>query len=103
MSDMDILLKARDALKIAKHEPGRIRLKFGLDILDKAPELKEKEGRAKLRAIDGIEGIEINPIAFSLVVTYDEDLIAPDTWEALIDGSEEEAEAAVAEVMAIQG
>jgi hypothetical protein len=93
--DPCILLEARSLVRIIHHVPGRVRLRADPRILDAVPELISEEGRAAFAAWRGIEDIRINPVAFSLVIRYDPDTLDPAQWEALLEGSEEEARSVV--------
>ena len=89
--DLGVLLRARNYLTITKHEPGKIRLRYKLAALTAIPELRSKEGRKAIMAIDGLIDIDVRPLAFSLVIRYDPAKIEPAWWDALLVGPEDNA------------
>lgn len=75
---------------IVHHVPGRIRLK-----LTASPEevstVTNEDLRDTLRSVPGIRGARINPIAKSMVVSYDPEVLPRDLWalvEQLTDNPE---------------
>ncbi len=89
------LLAARRHCRIQHHVPGRLRLRF--DPVGLAAALPgRRDGLSRLlESIAGIHGIEINPIARSLIVTYDPARLAPLLWHHLVAGNPAEAEGAL--------
>jgi hypothetical protein len=91
--DLGELMAFRQGLAIAHQVPGRIRLRIDPELADWA--LRQKlgidEAAAWLAALPGILGVRANPIAASVVVEYDARRIAPDWWETLILGADNEA------------
>ena len=93
------LLKSRSRLSVVHHVPGRLRLRFAPDILDAVPELESRLGEGALTAVEGVEDVRVNAFASSMVIVYDPDRIAPDDWETLIAGSDEQARAVIARLL----
>jgi hypothetical protein len=73
--------------------PGRIRLRLGPAILERAAAsgLDPGQAGAWLDAVPGIRGVRVNPLAASLVIEYDPGKIDPRWWERLILGEDDEA------------
>ena len=89
----EILLKARDQLRVIHHDPGRIRLRFSPKILTSVPELRSEADRDWLTSIPGIARVKTNLVTFSLTISYDPAVITPDAWERVLSGSDNEARA----------
>jgi len=87
------LLAARRHLGIIHHVPGRVRLRLGVGLLALAGGAGRATMTELLRAVDGIEGIEVNARAASATVTYDPRRLPPATWETLLGGDDHEAAA----------
>ncbi|MBF0179021.1 MAG: cation transporter [Magnetococcales bacterium] len=78
----------RHAIKIVHHIPGRIRLRASATL---QPALRGQEGQKLLDALARMEGIlevNLNPLAASVVLTYDARRIPPRTWEDLLHGDD---------------
>ena len=89
--DLGVLLRARNYLSITKHEAGKIRLRYKLGALSAVPELRSKDGRKAIMAIDGLLDIDVRPLTFSLIIRYDPAKIQPAWWDALLAGPEDKA------------
>ena len=89
--NIEALLDLRGHLKIVHHVPGRVRLRAGPALYEQASTLNGRDLQAVLESVGGIRDIRINPAAASLIIQYDPDIFAPDLWEKLIAGSDEEA------------
>jgi hypothetical protein len=87
----ELLLKARNKIRITRHDPGSIRLRFSPTILKLVPELSSEAERANLSSIPGIGDVKANLMTCSLTIGYDPKVIAPESWEIVVLGSEEEA------------
>ncbi len=104
-----ILLAARRHCRIVHHVPGRLRLRF--DPAGIAAALQGESGPGQPQwarldrlkaALDGIAGLldtEVNPMACSLIITYDPSHLAPALWNRLVAGSPAEAAAALDDLL----
>ncbi len=75
-------------LRIAHQIAGRVRLKLDAAALD-VPELKQMGGNRLKQALDSIRGvrdIQLNLLARSCVVAYDNDTIPDAAWPDLLAG-----------------
>jgi len=83
MAEIDTLLSLRSHLTgIVHHIPGRIRLRF-------SPGLLKLVDQIDLSVFDHLgifKGIQFNPLAFSVTITYDPERLLPPLWEAFISG-----------------
>jgi hypothetical protein len=93
LPNLDELLALRRALGIVHQVPGRIRLRMGPAILQRAAAsgIGAEQAGAWLDAVPGIRGVRVNPLAASLVIEYDPKRIDPHWWERLILGEDDEA------------
>lgn len=91
--DLEPFLALRRHLRIAHHIPGRIRLRIGAavfrEIRGVGPEILDRV----LGAIDGIEAVQVNKAAGSVVINYKPAVIRPSWWDTLLRGDEQEATA----------
>ncbi|MDD3579614.1 MAG: hypothetical protein PHW74_01185 [Desulfobacca sp.] len=98
MAGINTLLKLRSYLTdIVHHIPGRVRLRF-------SPGLLQQAGQIDLAVFDNLgifKGIEVNPWALSVTITYDPNRLPPRLWEAFIKG-DKAAEAQVSQLLADQ-
>lgn len=91
--DLEELLSLRRGLRIVHQLPGRIRLRLGPAILERAAAsgLDPERAGSWLDAVPGIRAVRVNPLAGSLVIEYDPEKIDPHWWERLILGEDDEA------------
>ncbi|WP_027179989.1 HMA2 domain-containing protein [Maridesulfovibrio bastinii] len=79
-----ILMELRRYLNVAHHVPGRIRLKFSLDVL-KDPEalklMKEFEDSPRPKAV---RQARVNKMARSVVIEYDRNVIDPEMLDEVL-------------------
>lgn len=82
------LLRFLNALSVAHHVPGRIRLKLsaplGGELLALAEQAKDF-GKA-FSAMAGIRAVSLNPLAKSCTIEYDTNIIPATAWTGLLSG-----------------
>jgi hypothetical protein len=83
---IDRLIHLAAKTGIVHHIPGRIRLKVKLSGLLLAQDLDSEE---LMKSFEGIMEARVNAAARSIVIRYDERVIAPDLWERLVNGEKD--------------
>ncbi len=83
---IDRLIGLATQTEIVHHTPGRIRLKIGLSGLYLAMNLDAAD---LMKYFDGILDARTNAAARSIIICYDERVIAPDLWEQLVDAKKD--------------
>jgi hypothetical protein len=93
LPNLDELLALRREVGIVHQLPGRIRLRLGPAILQRAAAsgLDAEQARAWLKAVPGIRNVRVNSLAASMVIEYDPATLDPRWWERLILGEDDEA------------
>lgn len=79
------LLRFAEALSIAHHIPGRIRLKLSGSALADLSAMAQDAKRfvAALSGVDGIRSVSLNPLAKSCTIEYDSKVIEDSAWRDL--------------------
>lgn len=88
--DWSGFFELRRHLDIVHHVPGRIRLRLGEALWEGMPERAAMDLEQTAMALPGIQGVRLNPAAASLIIHYDRRRLAPELWETLVWGSDEE-------------
>jgi hypothetical protein len=83
---IDRLIELAAQTGILHHVPGRIRLKVKLSGLFLAQDLDAAD---LMKYFNGILDARTNAAARSIVIRYDESIIAPDLWERLVNGKKD--------------
>lgn len=84
-----ILSSLAGRVEIAHHIPGRVRLRLRAGGSAPAAAVAASEGRAlldRLRALEGVRAVSVNPAARSCTVEYDAAAIPPRVWDDLAAG-----------------
>lgn len=84
MPDLSPFLGLRRFVSIAHHVPGRIRLKLDLRALAHLPKADPGPFVDLVARVRGVKSTRINAAALSVVVDYDQALIAPAIWPQLL-------------------
>lgn len=79
------LITLRDALSVAHHVPGRLRIRFSLKLLadPRAHALLAASGGGS--AVPGLRGFRLNAPARSVVIEYDPAVIRPELLEEALN------------------
>ena len=75
-------------MRIVHHVPGRLRLRIAAAALYRARHLTLEGLRRLIEGIEGVEHLRLSPATLSAVVEYDQHVLSPSVWEALIEGPE---------------
>ncbi len=97
------LLAYRQALRIVHHVAGRIRLRIGPALYGRLAAVNGNGVQGLLQSLDGIRGFRVNAAAATVVIEYDPGRLAPGLWEALLEGSDDEAEQVLGRLLSQYG
>ena len=86
-------LDLRTHLELRSNEGGRLELGFDLGILAVAD--TSGGGKERLLSLPGVEGVSFSLLKRRVEIRYDPDRLDPGFWVAMLQGSEEEARAAL--------
>jgi hypothetical protein len=85
------LLAFRRALRVVHHVRGRIRLRVGPALFARLSAVNGNGVQGRLRSLEGIRGVRVNPAAATVIIEYEPGRLAPAPWETLLEGSDAEA------------
>lgn len=82
------LLRFLNALSVAHHVPGRIRLKLSAPVGGELLALADqaKSFGTAFSAMAGIRAVSLNPLAKSCTIEYDTKIIPATAWTGLLSG-----------------
>lgn len=96
-------LAFRQALSVVHHVAGRIRLRVAPVLYGRLAAVNGNGVQGLLQSLDGIRGFRVNPAAATVVIEYDPGRLAPGFWEALLEGSDDEAEQVLGRLLSQYG
>ncbi len=94
-SHLEKLLSLRGHLELRANENGVAELGFDFGIVTAAPELASSAGKQRLLSIPGVSGVELFLLRRCVEIRYDPERLDPGFWNAVLQGSEAEARAAL--------
>jgi hypothetical protein len=85
--DLDLMLGLRDHITVGNHTPGRLKLKFDLGVIGNPRVIRYVRtngfGPPRGQDMPGINKTSFNPLTRSMVMDYDDTVIAPETLHRL--------------------